>query len=154
MDPGLDLETALRPEPEMLGADAGHLGLLVDVGCGLFSMFLAQDWCQIALAVLAAIDQGKYVVDVPAVAGGNFLATPVAAATVSVEDAQFDARRHGRFRRLADPLRHRPHWRPPCHFPGLVVVRAAFRVAARCRGRPPCPDQKRFAMRSAAAPPS
>ena len=79
---------ALRPEPQMLGADARHLGFLVDVARGLLPVLLAQDGRQIALAVLAAIDQGAHVVDVPAVAGGNLLAAPVAAAAVGVEDAQ------------------------------------------------------------------
>ena len=72
---------------QMLGADARHLGFLVDVAGGLLLVLVAQDWGQIALAVLAAIDQGPYVIDIPAVAGGDFLAAPVAAAAVGVEDA-------------------------------------------------------------------
>ncbi len=56
----------------MLGADARHLGFLVDVARGLLLVLLAQDWRQIGLPVLAAIDQGTYVIDVPAVAGGDF----------------------------------------------------------------------------------
>ena len=42
----------------MLGVEARHLGFLIDVAGGFLPVLVAQDGRQIALAVLAAIDQG------------------------------------------------------------------------------------------------
>jgi hypothetical protein len=68
-------------------------------------MVLVQEWSQIGLAPLAAIDDRNLIFGVPLLADADFAATAAATFPVEpLEDAQPHARRDGGVRRLADPF--------------------------------------------------